>query len=123
MSRKQESGPANQKEYLLEKQPDREAQPIDAEQPPRPLSPAIGIGDSAVEIAARLAETARLLDLTNDAIIVRDSNNRITYWNRGATETYGWTTAEALGKDLHSLLQTEFEIPLEELLVKLREHD
>src|SRR5437870_9977299 len=34
----------------------------------------------------QLAEQVRLLDLTNDAIIVCDANDRSTYWNRGATK-------------------------------------
>ena len=72
---------------------------------------------------AALAEKARLLDLSNDAIIVRDVENRIIYWNHGAAELYGWTRAEALGQDLHGLLRTEFEIPLEQLLIVLRQHD
>src|SRR6201987_6057533 len=46
----------------------------------------------------RLAEQARLLDVSTDAIIVRDTEDRITYWNKGATRIYGYTRAEALGK-------------------------
>jgi PAS domain S-box-containing protein len=55
----------------------------------------------------RLAEQARLLDLSNDAIIVRDKQDRITYWNKGATKIYGYTRQEALGKVSHDLLKTE----------------
>jgi PAS domain S-box-containing protein len=54
----------------------------------------------------RLAEQARLLDLSNDAIIVRDYQDRIVYWNRGAEEMYGFSAKEALGKISHQLLQT-----------------
>ena len=63
----------------------------------------------------RLAEQARLLDLTNDAIIVRDPQNRIVYWNRGAEEMYGFSAKEALGKITHELLQTTHPGNLEKI--------
>src|SRR5438094_4628492 len=40
--------------------------------------------------AETLREQAALLDLTHDTIFVRDVNDVITYWNRGAEESYGW---------------------------------
>ena len=78
-----------------------------------------------VEIAARqktareLAEKARLLDLSNDAILVRDCEGRILYWNHGAEELYGWSREEALGKVSHVLLQTEFATPIEQITAEL----
>jgi PAS domain S-box-containing protein len=66
-------------------------------------------------IAAELSEKARLLDLTYDAIIVRDMEGAIRYWNNGAEELYGWSREEALGKISHLLLQTEFRTPLAEM--------
>jgi PAS domain S-box-containing protein len=55
----------------------------------------------------QLAEQARLLNLSNDAILVRDAQDRITYWNHGARELYGYSPEEALGKVTHKLLCTE----------------
>lgn len=56
----------------------------------------------------RLAEQARLLNVSNDAILMRRMDGTITYWNHGAQALYGWTSAEALGKETHDLLQTRF---------------
>ncbi|HVN37970.1 MAG TPA: PAS domain S-box protein [Myxococcota bacterium] len=52
--------------------------------------------------AARLSEErARLLDLTHDAVIIRDMQSRIVYWNRGAERLYGWSATETLGRFMH----------------------
>jgi two-component system, LuxR family, sensor kinase FixL len=67
-----------------------------------------------------LEQQARLLDLSHDAVFVRDPNDVITYWNRGAEERYGWTQAEALGKSSHDLNQTVFPVPLPEIEEELR---
>jgi len=66
-----------------------------------------------------LAEKARLLDLTNDAVIVRDMADRIVFWNKGAEKLFGWTSEEVLGRDLHSLLQTEFPRAVHEIKAEL----
>ena len=47
---------------------------------------------------AQIREQARLLDLAQDAIMVRDMEDRVAYWNHGAEQLYGWTAAEAAGK-------------------------
>ena len=54
---------------------------------------------------SQLASQARLLDLANDAILVRDAAGRITYWNDGAQRLYGWNKEEALGGSTQELLQ------------------
>ena len=66
-----------------------------------------------------LREQAGLLDLTHDTVFVRDMNDVITYWNRGAAQLYGWTREEAVGKVSHQLLQTIFPAPLEEINAEL----
>jgi PAS domain S-box-containing protein len=66
-----------------------------------------------------LAEQARLLDLSNDAIIVRDAEDRITYWNKGAEKIYGYTREEALGKVAHALLKTKHSERLSKISEKL----
>jgi PAS domain S-box-containing protein len=62
-----------------------------------------------------LRRHAELLDLAHDAILVRDLNNRILFWNSGAEETYGWSKEEAQGRNAHELLETGFLIPVAEL--------
>ena len=70
-----------------------------------------------------LREQARLLDLTHDTVFVRDMNDVITYWNRGAEELCGWTREEAIGKVTHQLLQTIFPAPLEQINEELLRTD
>jgi PAS domain S-box-containing protein len=67
----------------------------------------------------QLADQARLLDLSNDAIIVRDANERITYWNKGATKIYGYTRQEALGTVVQHLLKSKLPEPLPKIYEKL----
>jgi len=67
----------------------------------------------------RLVEQSRLLDLSFDAIFVRDAQNRITYWSQGAENAYGFTREEALGRFKHELLRTEFPEPLDKIIDQL----
>jgi PAS domain S-box-containing protein len=67
-----------------------------------------------------LREQASLLDLTHDTVFVRDMDDVIRYWNRGAEQLYGWTRAEAVGKTTHELLHTIFPESLEKITARLR---
>lgn len=55
-------------------------------------------------VELRLREQATLLDHAQDAILVRDLEHRILYWNRGAERLYGWTAEEAVGRRIQELL-------------------
>jgi PAS domain S-box-containing protein len=68
---------------------------------------------------AALASRRALLDLAHDAAFVSDTDRRITYWNAGAEQTYGYTPAEALGRVSHELLHTEFPEPLADIKAKV----
>jgi PAS domain S-box-containing protein len=69
--------------------------------------------------ATVLSEQAALLDLAQDAIVVRDMHGRIVFWSRGAETLYGWTSKEALGQNAYELLKTEFSEPTEHIDVTL----
>ena len=49
---------------------------------------------------------ATLLELSQDAIIIRDAQDRVTFWNRGANEMYGWSADEALSQTINLFLGT-----------------
>jgi PAS domain S-box-containing protein len=59
----------------------------------------------------QIEEQRHLLDLAEDAILVRDLEGRILFWNRGAERTYGYTKEEALGQQVRDLLRTRFANP------------
>jgi PAS domain S-box-containing protein len=75
----------------------------------------IALNHAQQEAQTRLAEQAQLLDLALDAILMRDLNGKIIFWNDGAHLTYGWTQAEVLGQCSHTLLQTQFPKPLADI--------
>ena len=51
-------------------------------------------------------EHAQLLDISSDAIFVWELDGAIQYWNKGAAELYGFSSAQAVGQVSHDLLST-----------------
>jgi PAS domain S-box-containing protein len=66
-----------------------------------------------------LRNQAQLLDLTHDAIFVRTMNDTVTYWNRGATELYGWPQEQTTGRNAHQLLHTIYPVPFDLIMQEL----
>ena len=53
--------------------------------------------------------------LGNESVMTRALDGTINFWNDCAEDFYGWKQDEAIGKVSHSLLQTQFPKPLEEI--------
>jgi hypothetical protein len=64
----------------------------------------------------KIRQQAALLDITTDAILVRDLENKILFWNRSAEHLYGWKANDVLGKDANELLYQEPPYQLEAAL-------
>jgi PAS domain S-box-containing protein len=52
----------------------------------------------------KIAEQAALLEKARDAILVRDLEGKILFWNNGAERIYGWTREEAVGRNIGEFL-------------------
>jgi len=52
----------------------------------------------------QLRDQATLLDNAQDAILVRDLEDKILYWNKSAERIYGWSPAEVLGKTIRDFV-------------------
>ncbi|MCU0955628.1 MAG: PAS domain S-box protein [Hyphomicrobium sp.] len=52
----------------------------------------------------RLRKLARIVELSHEAMLVREIGGRIVMWNRGCEELFGFTKPEAFMKTSHALL-------------------
>lgn len=59
------------------------------------------------ESQRRLIAQAALLDVAHDAIVVRNLNHEILYWNAASSRIYGWSEEEALGRSARDLLYSD----------------
>lgn len=69
-------------------------------------------------LEAELRQQAMLLDLA--PVLVRDLNNRIVFWGRGAQQLYGFSSEEAIGRNCVELLRTEVPVPFDEIVHTLK---
>jgi PAS domain S-box-containing protein len=63
-----------------------------------------------------LARDAALLARVEDAIVCTDMQGLITYWNKGAEQLYGWSSAEMLGRPFTDRLPPEAHAAFEPVL-------
>jgi PAS domain S-box-containing protein len=71
-----------------------------------------GAEEGAAGRALNGARADELLDFVFDAVLVRDARTDvIRQWNQGATELYGWTADEAIGRPAEDLLRTSHPVP------------
>lgn len=61
------------------------------------------------EAQEQLARLGGLLDISRDAIVVRDLQHRIRYANAGAIALYGWQEGTVVGRDAATLLDLDNE--------------
>ena len=56
---------------------------------------------------ARIRQQASLLDKAQDAIVVRDLEHKVLFWNKSAERLYGWKAAEVLKSNNCELLHSD----------------
>jgi PAS domain S-box-containing protein len=82
----------------------------------------VGFGKITRDLTGRwqaeetLRSQVKLVDLASDCIMIRDLEDRIVSWNKGAERMYGWKKEQVLGEVVHTFLQTEFPRRKEEVL-------
>ncbi len=74
----------------------------------------IQVIESSLDISARMIAEENLREReemfraisasAQDAIIMMDPSGRISFWNDAAIRIFGWTSEEAIGKELHQFL-------------------
>ncbi|QDL11244.1 hybrid sensor histidine kinase/response regulator [Brasilonema octagenarum UFV-E1] len=68
------------------------------------------------EAEHKIREQAAWLDVATDAIIVRNLENKIVFWNKSAERLYGWKAKDVLGKNANDILYKKISSQLKEAL-------
>ncbi|MFI1801722.1 PAS domain S-box protein [Streptomyces sp. NPDC020379] len=67
----------------------------------------------------RINELAALVESSQDAILVKTLEGRITYWNTAAQQLYGYSSDEAVGRHVSFLVPPEYKDEVSALLRRL----
>ncbi|WP_371658432.1 PAS domain S-box protein [Streptomyces sp. NBC_00280] len=70
---------------------------------------------------ARINELAALVESSQDAILAKTLDGRITYWNAAAQRLYGYSAEEAIGRHVSMLASPERKDEVVMLLERLRQ--
>ncbi|KAM3091356.1 response regulator [Phormidesmis sp. 146-12] len=62
----------------------------------------------------KIREQAALLEITTDAMLVRDLQHTIVFWNKGAERLFGWKAEEAIGQNVNQLMYRKSSSQLKE---------
>ena len=77
------------------------------------------VADERSEVSAR--DLAQVLEQSGEAVIVKDLNAVVTYWNRQAASLYGFSADEAIGRSLQDLHAAELsEVDYKRLMERVR---
>ncbi len=63
-------------------------------------------GKAASDVRHRTELQTSLLDQVNDAVVMVDTEFRVTYWNRAAERLFGWTAADVMGEPYRTVAGT-----------------
>src|SRR5580658_9133959 len=86
----------------------------------RVVKPPRGLGTGNNRSEPRARDLAQVLEHSGEAVIVKDLNALVTYWNREAASLYGFSAEEAIGQSLRKLhaaglSETEYACLLERI--------
>ncbi len=68
-----------------------------------------------------LRKQAAIIDLSPDAMIVKNPDDTITLWSQGAEKLYGWTRNEALGQKTQKLLKPQYPDSSKNIIEELKQ--
>ena len=69
------------------------------------------------------ARLAAIIESSHDAIISKDLNSIITSWNPAATDLFGYSEEEAIGKSVLMLIPTHLQSEEAEIIARVRSGD
>ncbi|HZU77476.1 MAG TPA: PAS domain S-box protein, partial [Dehalococcoidia bacterium] len=93
----------------------------DEEQRLRSYVTAVTTAMDRVLLVERLRRSAELIDLAYNPIFTYNAKTGLlTYWNKAAEHTYGYTAAEAIGRSPDELLRSRLPKPREAIVAELR---